>query len=166
MWRSSLPSDEQRPAQCCDIVSIDTATTQRAAEPAEPNSLNVPLLTILLGYVDGTGRALLAAAPRHRAEEVSEHTVHYEGRDSPVQRRAEAGDRGTRTAWIDPSPSAGGRDPKARGSSIEAPAHPHSGNTDRRRGGMIQNNTWGTSAARSNHAMVEPRSAAGAAVVS
>ena len=44
----------------CDIVSIDTATTQRATEPAEPNSLNAPPLTILLGFVNGTGRALLA----------------------------------------------------------------------------------------------------------
>jgi len=50
--------------------------------------------------------------------------------------------------------------------STEAPAHPHSSNTDRRRGGMVWNDTWGTPAARPNHAMVEPRSAPGAAVVS
>lgn len=50
--------------------------------------------------------------------------------------------------------------------STEALAHPHSSNTDRIRGIMVQYNAWGTPAARPNHAMVEPRSAAGAAVVS
>lgn len=57
------------PARCCGIVSIKPAIAQPPAGPAEPTSSNAPLLAILSGCFNETGRgARGTVAPRHRVE--------------------------------------------------------------------------------------------------